>query len=152
MCLSVECVCRVVCCQLLATDIRHERNVILQCIRFITQHFNLHHKDCQLRQIQSSTAAAAAAAAAATVISDSDAAESSAVLHKSTRCEADGDTVCCISENIVSSVCSSAEVSMLDANITATVNHITADTITHCSFNSDSALAETGVCVGDVSN
>jgi len=30
--------------QLLAGDIRHERNVVLQCIRFITQHFQLHEK------------------------------------------------------------------------------------------------------------
>lgn len=34
----------VVCLQLLAADIRHERNVILQCIRFVAQHFELHQK------------------------------------------------------------------------------------------------------------
>jgi len=36
----------------LAPDIRHERNVILQCIRFLTQHYQLHEKDRQYRQRQ----------------------------------------------------------------------------------------------------
>jgi len=48
--------------QLLAADIRHERNVILQCIRFLTQHYQLHETDQQ----PPGTATAAVPAAANT--------------------------------------------------------------------------------------
>jgi len=35
--------------QLLAADIRHERNVILQCVRFLTRLYSLHERDHQYR-------------------------------------------------------------------------------------------------------
>ena len=64
--------CCIVCWQLLAADIRHERNVILQCIRFLVQHFQLHKKDHENRQYQADHQQLSMAAAAAAISENCD--------------------------------------------------------------------------------